>query len=133
MTTQDRWVAAIKTARKNGARVLQNVGGCCRSCISADPVTKLRIAEGEEETAVLAWSYGGQGSRYWWSGGEMYTGNTGYSGERRETEVYFNHNNGAGNILAAAFREQGFEVEYEQDNDGRCVEVKLPQSEEAVA
>jgi len=112
---------ALTAARRQGVKVRQNVGGCCRGCISHADL-------GIEEGQPYAFTFGGQGSGYRWDDhGEVATYRSAQVWERDRTvkSLYFNHGGGAAPILAAALREEGFEVEWD-GSEFQTVTAVLP-------
>lgn len=125
MEMQDRFQTAIKEARKEGAKVRQNVQQCCRSCVTYQ---KLGFkTEEERDTTPLAWTYGGQGSAYSWPDdkGPVYrqaTRSFGRRSQARVDRIYFNHDNGGGEIIAEAMKRNGFTVDWD-GSFAQCVVV----------
>lgn len=126
-TTQDRYAAAVKAIRKSGVAIRQNVSACCRGCAEPFKTTKGFDAE----TTPYAWNFGGQGGAIRWSGNGEYTylpSDTyryGRSGNPSTQKVYFNHGNGSAERIVAAFKAEGFEVEWDGEQRS-CVEVTVP-------
>lgn len=63
-TVQARWDRAVRAIRKRGVLVRQNVPGCCRSCIGADP-------DRLPHDKPVLWTYGGQGHATVWHAGVL--------------------------------------------------------------
>lgn len=116
LTRQERWNAALKEARKNGVKIRQNIKGCCKGCIDLESIF------GDTETVAYGWTYGSQNSGYKWSdNGKVLNDDERYL-PSPITRVPFNHSNGAGQVIADAFKAHGFKVEWVGSNLG-CVIV----------
>lgn len=112
---------ALVATRREGVKVRQNVSSCCRGCISPEDL-------GAEEGQPYAYTFGGQGNGYRWDEhGEVATYRSPQVWEHNRTvnRLYFNHGNGAAQILADALRAEGFEVEWD-GTDFETVTVVLP-------
>lgn len=127
-TTQARLNRALRATRKEGVKVRQNVGGCCRGCITREDL-------GAQEGQPYAYTYGGQGSAYSWDWhGEsaIYRSAQAWETSRKVDRLYFTHGDGAAPVLAATLREEGFEVEWNGDN-AKAVIVILDNSRDEYA
>lgn len=132
LDTKYRFNAALRDARKAGVAVRQNVMSCCRGCV---PGSKLGLPDDALDTAPYAFTFGGQGHATKWVG-DVLVNRSDYNRADRNfyvedalavsavKTVWFNHANGAGPILAAAFRAHGFDVDYD-GSDSRTVCVKV--------
>lgn len=135
MDTYERYQAAVKAIRSQGVKVRQNVRKCCRGCILPSDLGFPPEADGSsEEPGAYCYTYGGQGHAITWRDGVAYNAADLRRYERhfysipenaRESRVYWNHGGGAGQVVADAFREQGFEVEW-NGKEAFTVEVVLP-------
>lgn len=123
-TVKERYAAAVKAVRKSGVAIRQNVQACCGGCAEPFKTTKGFDAE----TTPYAWNFGGQGGALRWDGGFADAGTDRYSYRTTEAEsvaVYFNHGNGSAERIVAAFKAEGFEVEWDGEQHS-CVIVKVP-------
>ena len=116
-----------KALRKEGVQFRFNVMECCRGCISSE---KLGL---KNEDQLYGFTYGGQGQRITWNEQDemvyassmnrkrsfYYRDNGGKVGS-----VYVNHGNGSAEKIAQAFRDGGFEVEWDGE-DSSCVEIHV--------
>lgn len=118
---KERWNKAVREIRKAGVSIKQNVRTCCRSCM--DPAINLNI---KDENQPWAYTYGGQGMATKWENDyKMVPASTSrFVRGVPVTEVYFNHDNGAAQVVADTFRANGFIVEWD-GNDNKCVIVKV--------
>ena len=122
-------------AQAAGAVVVENVMSCCRGCVD------LSIPDGKAH----AWSFAGQGNELVWTHGNPFylPENEEYeeddyderSGEdcgyylppeepKPAEDVYWYHGDGGGEIIAKAFRDRGFTVEWD-GTEHTAVLVKL--------
>lgn len=125
-TTKERWTKAVKAARKAGVAIRQNVSGCCNGC--AEPFKGVKSFD--EDTTPYAWFIAAQGSGIRWdeSGRKAVASRDRYGYGATEVEnvvIYFNHGNGAAEHVAAAFRAEGFEVDWDGEQHS-AVGVKVP-------
>lgn len=129
-TVEERFKAALKQARRDGAKVRTNIQECCRGCVTWQ---KLGFkSEEESETTPLAWTYGGQGGAVTWMNGEAFyraelnrrTRWYSNSERARVDVIWFNHSNGGAEIIAKAMKDQGFEVDWD-GSEYKCVGVKV--------
>lgn len=102
MNTKQRYERAIRVARAAGVTVKTNVRRCCDSCTTA---ADLDMTEQEIETEPYAYFLNTQGRQVNFRDGEPT--------EKTNAVTYFGHGNGGGEVVAAAFREQGFDVEWD--------------------
>ena len=127
-TAKERWNTAIKAARKAGVSIRQNVSGCCNGC--AEPFKGVKSFD--ENITPYGWFIAAQGSGIRWdeSGRKAIASREryGYGADNVESvKVYFNHGNGAAEHIAAAFRAEGFEVEWDGEQHS-AVGVVVPAS-----
>lgn len=116
-----------KELRKQGVQFRMNVMECCRGCISHE---KLNL---KNEDQPYGFTYGGQGGRITWNSEDQvvyadsltkkYRYGRPRNGELVDA-VYVNHGNGSAEKIAQAFRDGGFEVEWD-GTDGSCVEIHV--------
>ena len=116
-----------KVLRKEGVQFRFNVMECCSGCISAE---KLNL---KNEDQPFGFTYGGQGGRVTWNSedqavyADSLTKKSRYgrpsSGEIVDA-VYVNHGNGSAEKIVKAFRDGGFEVEWD-GTDYSCVEIHV--------
>lgn len=108
-TPRERWNAALKAARKAGVAVQQNIAGCCYGC--AEPFKGNKKVD--LDSTPLAYFIHAQGMGISWNtdGTAVAPNEYGFATDRKA--IYFHHRNGGAQALAAAFREQGFEVEWD--------------------
>lgn len=137
LETKTRFQNALKEVRANGVRVRQNVMECCPGCITEK---KLGMKDSSE---AYAYTYGGQGQAYSWVDTvndtvpvnrrdfNAYNKSMSSYGYRRVREpqpidsIQFHWGNGSAEILVNAFKNNGFEAEW-NGTDYMCVEVKFP-------
>lgn len=119
-----RWNRAAKALRKDGVHFRTNMMKCCRSCITeADLGLK-------DDTAPYGYTFGGQGGAIKFNEDGLPYQKAGRSGRRygydyeTPVEAYINHGNGAGEKIAAAFRAEGFDVDYD-GSEYKTVTVKF--------
>ena len=130
--TQERYLSAIKALRKQGIKFRQNVSKCCRGCILPEDIG---LNADSIETQPYGYTYGGQGQAIGWVNGTPVNRadqakinrrwGWQYNSEVAEKSVYINWGNDAGRAIAAAFRDQGFDVEWD-GSDHSCVVVNFP-------
>lgn len=115
-----RWDRAIKSLRKDGVHFRTNIMQCCRGCVDA---TKLNL---KDESQAYGWTFGGQGSwiKFNEDGLPFTHSERRYEDYETPTTAYVNWGNGAGETIAAAFRAEGFQVEFD-GNESSCVEIKF--------
>lgn len=114
-STRQRWDRAIRNARKAGVTIAVNVRICCYSCTTPE---HLGMTDEEEKTEPYAWIIGTQGQAV------RFDRTTGEPRPETHDVPHFKWSNGAGQILAEAFRAEGFKVEWDGD-DARAVGVVL--------
>lgn len=107
---KERWSKAVREIRKAGVAIKQNVRTCCRSCV--EPAVVLNV---KDDAQAWAYTYGGQGMATKWENDyRMVPASTSrFVRGVPVTEVYFNHDNGAGQVVADVFRANGFIVEWD--------------------
>lgn len=119
-----RWNRAIKSLRGEGVHVRQNIMQCCRGCVTESDLNM------KDKSQPVAWTFGGQQNAYSWIEDTIVSrstinGRRSYSlREGAETEIYFNHDNGAAAATKAAFEAEGFSVDWDGE-DFKCVIVKV--------
>ena len=147
MSWESEFRAALRDIRKESTadgkkvKVRFNVGGCCRSCISADSENKLGM---KTEDPGL-WSYAGQGGRVLFDtdGIPMGENMVRYSSYERKRvplakvplegyepeQIYFNHDNGAASVALRVFAAHGIHVEWD-GTESQCLIVYGPSKEQ---
>lgn len=108
-TQQDRFKAAIKAIRARGVRFVQNVG-------QKQYDERLGMTEEQEKATPYAWTDGRQGSNYTWRDDRPAMVSPRGKHQLRVQplrQLFVNHSNGAGQIVAEEFRAQGFTVEWD--------------------
>lgn len=120
-----RWGRAVKSIRKSGIHFRTNIMQCCRGCVDAE---KLNL---KDETQPYGWTFGGQG--FWIKFNEdglPYTAaephvrrRFGYDYDKPKSAM-INWGNGSAETIAAAFRAEGFQVNWD-GSEYECVEVVL--------
>lgn len=130
MTTQDRWRRAITQARAAGAIVQTNVKVCCHGCTTRED---LDMTEEQQESTPYAYFLSTQGRRVRFVGtarpGNLNRGVRGEPTDETRDVCYFAHGNGGGQILADAFRAEGFDVDWdgtERKSVGVVLRIKVP-------
>lgn len=120
-SAKERWNKAVREIRKAGVAIKQNVRTCCRSCV--EPAIVLNV---KDDSQAWAYTYGGQGMATKWENDyKMVRASTPrFMRGVPVTDVYFNHDNGAGQVVADTFRANGFIVEWD-GNVNKCVVVKV--------
>lgn len=116
-----------KALRAEGIQFRFNVMECCKGCISHE---KLGL---KSEDQPYGFTYGGQGQRITWNEQDEMVYASSMTRKRsyyyRDTankvdSVYVNHGNGSAEKIVQAFRDGGFEVEWD-GNDYSCVEIHV--------
>lgn len=111
-TTKQKFNRALRNTRKEGIKVLQNVQECCRSCITSE---KLGLTD---DSQPYAFTYGGQGSAYRW----LDNGPVTRKHWAPVKVIYFNHDNGAAEVLFRNLKAEGLNVTW-SGSDYQCVTV----------
>lgn len=114
LTLVQRWRRALSAARKAGVHVKTNVDQCCGSCTRPEDIG---LTAGERKTTPYAYFLRSQGRRVRFT-------KTGDLHPSTRNHVYFSWANGAATVLAAAFRQEGFTVEWD-GTDACAVGVHL--------
>lgn len=129
LTMKARFQNAIKEARANGVKVRQNVQSCCRGCVTEEKLGMKR------EDQPYAFTFGGQGMAYSWidedeapvNREDMKRSQRSYYRTRQPKiveSVMFNWGNDSAEALVEAFKNNGFDVEWD-GSEYSCVEVKF--------
>ena len=120
---QARYARAILALDKVGVMVLENYPACCGSCASAEMASL-----GLDESTKTAWFISEQGHNIFWRDGQPWESeewSDAPTEERPKKVVYWNHSgHGVGDLIAQAFRDQGFEVDFDGDPN-RCPVLKF--------
>lgn len=112
--------------RRKGIAFRINVMECCRGCVSYEKLGA------KSEQQPYGFIYGGQGNRVRWNeNGELVSANPSskrrsYYGSiaRKIDHLYVNHGNGSAKEIVSAFREDGFDVEWD-GNEYSCVKISF--------
>ena len=129
-----RWELAITEAKAAGVQISENVFSCCGSCIN---LVDLDI-DGEKP---YAWTPGYQGRAYEWKepnlaihyedevpedeeGEQQWEEDEIRTYSEPVEEIYFHHDKGGAELVAKAFRNHGFTVEWDGD-EYKAVKVVL--------
>ena len=116
-----------KALRKEGVQFRMNVMEWCRGCISSE---KLGL---KNEDQLYGFTYGGQGQRITWNEQDEMVYASSMNRKRsfyyrdnggKVDSVYVNHGNGSAEKIAQAFRDGGFEVEWD-GNEYSCVVINI--------
>lgn len=85
-------------------------------------LARVLINKAQENNNPYGFTYGGQGQRITWNGNDEMVYASSVSGkrsfyyrnaERKVDSVYVNHGNGSAEAIAQAFRDGGFDVEWD--------------------
>lgn len=113
-TVHARWKRAITKARRQGVNVVTNVNVCCHSCTThAD----LNMREEDIGSVPYAYFLRTQGRRVRFL-------KTGAVAPSTNEICYFSHGGDSGHRVAQAFRDEGFEVEWD-GTETKTIGVRL--------
>lgn len=128
LSAADRWTNAVNEVRNQDVQIIESVERCCPGCVRDDI---LDIFDFTDDTALIAWTFGGDGNAYEWDDD---TDTMIYQDDHSHiNSIYFHPSSiytlkSSGSIIAAAFRAGGFLVRWDGD-ESSLVEVFPNRSE----